>query len=113
MTQAAGKLGVNQSTIIKIEQDGQYAPFGFIRKSIEAYKIEDKGKQMEFFLSSLNSSEKMEIPLKEMNPLRKECQAALFTLGDVKKDNPGGWDSLLSWIDNLRARLKKPKFTIL
>jgi hypothetical protein len=68
---------------------------------------------MEFLLSSLNSSHKIEIPLNELGPVRKEWLAALIILGSVSDKNPQGWETLIDWTEGFLQRLKtlKPKHT--
>jgi transcriptional regulator with XRE-family HTH domain len=115
MTQLAEKTGIKQSTITKIEQGSLSPTFDFIKKSISAYEIKDKTEQMDFLLSSLNNSEKIEIPLNELGPIRKEWLAALCILGDVQKYNPEGWDMLIDWTEELLNKLKdlKPTHSVL
>jgi len=112
MSQAAKKIGVNQSDITKIEQGEQSPSFDFIKKSIDVYQITDKKKQMEFFISNLNSSKNIEIPLNGFGPKRKEWLAALCILGEVGTHNPTGWKDLLEWIVVLASELqeKNPKY---
>jgi transcriptional regulator with XRE-family HTH domain len=85
MTEVAIKIGTSQGTISRIENGEIIPPFEYIKKSMEVYKIESKEKQTEFFLSYLESFEKIEIPLKEMNPLLKECLATICAYKDVIK----------------------------
>jgi transcriptional regulator with XRE-family HTH domain len=107
MIQAAKMIGVKQSTITKIEQGEQPVSFEFIRKSIVAYQIKDINSKMEFLLSYLDSGKRIEIPLKELGPLRKEWVAALLILGDIKKHDPDGWDDLINWNINFLQKIKK------
>jgi len=109
------KIGKNQSTITKIENGEMVASFDFIKKSIDIYKIIKKEEQFEFLLSYLKCGQKFEIPLNLLGSIRKEWLAALCILGDVKKDNPNGWDGLLQWADEFVKKLheKKPKNNLL
>jgi hypothetical protein len=70
---------------------------------------------MEFLLSSLNNSQRIEIQLNELGPLRKEWLAALCILGDIDKNNPEGWDMLIKWTEEFLNKLKglKPRHTTL
>jgi len=108
MVQTAEKIGVNQSTVTKIEQGEQPASFEFIKKSIEVYQIKDRKEKMEFLLTYLKSAKRFAIPLDQLGPSRKEWLAALFTLGDVVNENPEGWNDLLQWLDGFRKKLRKP-----
>ena len=112
MIQAATELEVNQSDISKIENGEQQPSFDYIKKSIELYKIKEKEKQFEFFLSSLKCSRKIDIPLNILGPIRKEWLAAIFTYGDVNTENSKGWNELLEYIKSLIIKLenKNPKF---
>jgi transcriptional regulator with XRE-family HTH domain len=112
MTQAARETGIKQPTISKIEK-GELSPsLDFIKKSITAYEIKERTEQMGFLLSSLNSSQEIVIPLKELGPVRKEWLAALCIFGDLDKNNPKGWDTLIDWTKGLLKRLKdlKPNY---
>jgi transcriptional regulator with XRE-family HTH domain len=99
--------GINQSAITKIEQGKSPISFDYIKKTIKAYDIKDKRQQMDFLLSALNSTERLEIPLDQFGPLRKEWLAALFTLGDVKENRPEGWNELLSWANGFITKLEE------
>jgi transcriptional regulator with XRE-family HTH domain len=110
MDKAAEKIEVTQSTITKIEQGEQPASFDYIQKSIATYKIRNRNEQMEFLLSYLKSGKKLDIPLAQFGPIRKECLAAICTLWDVDKGNPEGWDDLLLWLKGLEGRLNKPTY---
>jgi transcriptional regulator with XRE-family HTH domain len=115
MTQLSKKTGIGQSTITKIEQ-GELSPsFDFIKKSIAAYGIKDRAEQMSFLLSSLNTSKKIDILLNELGPIRKEWLAALCILGDLDKNSPEGWGTLIDWTERFLKRLKglKPQHTVL
>jgi len=111
MIQAAKELGVNQSDISKIENGEQHPSFDYIKKSIDLYQIKDKKKQFEFFLSNLNSSKKIDIPLNVLGSTRKEWLAVLLTYGDVYIGNPDGWNEFLECIKTLAKNLedKNPK----
>jgi transcriptional regulator with XRE-family HTH domain len=110
MTQAAEKIVVKQSTITKIEQGEQPASFEFIKKSIEVYEIRDWKEKMVFLLSYLNSAKRLQIPLDQLGPFRKEWLAALCILGEIDIYNPEGWEDLLQWLDGFRKKLHKPDY---
>ena len=107
--QAAEIIGVNQSDISKIENGEQSPSFDYIKKSIDLYQIKDRNKQMEFFLSNLNSSKKIEIPMKGLGPVCKEWLAVLCTFGEVYPGNTDGWNELLKYMKELPFRLEKLK----
>jgi len=115
MTDLAKKIGKNQSEITKIEQGEISISIDFVIKSIEAYGIKDKNKQLEFLKCYFYSSERFEVHLEKLGPLMKEWLAALCILGNVGDKNPEGWDELLDWFNGFYTRLKglKPKFTTL
>ena len=105
-------LGLKQSTISKIEQ-GELSPsLEYIKKSMEAYGITDKSEKMKFLLANLNSSEKIEIPLKDLGPMRKEWLAALCIFGEVFTRDTRGWDELINWLNNfsLKANKERPPY---
>jgi hypothetical protein len=70
---------------------------------------------MEFLLSSLNSSKKIDIPLNKLGPIRKKWLAAFCILGDVYTNNPEGWNELLKWLKDFTSELEKikPSFVVL
>ena len=115
MAQFAKGIGKHQSDITKIEHGEIPISIDYIKNSIDAYGIKDKNKQLEFLQCYFNCSERLEIQLGELGPLRKEWLAALCILGDVIDKNPEGWDDLLDWHRIFYTRLKglKPKFTTL
>jgi transcriptional regulator with XRE-family HTH domain len=109
MTRAAELTGKSQATLTNYETGKESPSFDFIETSMKVYGITDSMKQMQFLLAALNSSEKIEIPLNPLGPIRKEWLAALCTLGNVKYFNPKGWKELLAWLDELVKRLNKRK----
>jgi transcriptional regulator with XRE-family HTH domain len=112
MTLAAERIGKSQATLTNYETGKASPSFEFIKTSMEVYGITDRAEQMRFLLAALNSSEKIEIPLSPLGRIRKECLAALYTLGNVEDRNPNGWEKLLPWINDFVIRLKKlsPEF---
>jgi transcriptional regulator with XRE-family HTH domain len=100
------KIGISQPTVSRFENGVESLPFQYIMDFINAYKISDKSKQMEFFLRCLESSEKLQIPLNKLNPLMKECLAALFTLGDMKENDPQGKESFIAWLDRFKVKVR-------
>jgi len=112
MSQIAEKTKKKQSTITKIEQGNYPLSFGYIKASIDAYGIKNKVDQMEFLLSCLNSTDRFEIPIKEIGFLRKEWLAALLIYGNVKMQNPEGWSELICWMKDFSTKLgnKEPPY---
>jgi hypothetical protein len=127
MTQTSEKIGLAwsarfhkqiktpQSALTNYETSKGNLSLDFIKVSMEVYGIENRKEQMEFLLAALNSSKAIGVPLDQLGALRKTCLAALFTFGEVEKNNPEGWDELIQWFDDFVAKLKKakPKFTIM
>ena len=113
MADISDKTGVPQSTITKIEQGSQKPSFDYLWKSMDAYGITGTKERLEFFLSCLNSSDSIEIPLAGFGPKRKEWLAALCIFGEVAMQDPNGWKELISWVNKLSRDIKKlaPRFT--
>jgi transcriptional regulator with XRE-family HTH domain len=105
MTQAAKMIGVKQSTVSKIEQGEQPASFEYIKKSIEAYQIKDENEKIEFFLAYIKSAKKLEIPVNQLGPLRKEWLAALCVIEDVEKNTSEGYYDLLGWMRKFEKKV--------
>jgi transcriptional regulator with XRE-family HTH domain len=111
MTETARLTNVSQPTLTNYETGKESPPLQFLRASMEAYKIQDRKKRMQFLLSALESSEKIEIPLKGLGPLRREWLAAFCVLYDIDQFNPTGWDDLCEWLDDFITKVKTDKPT--
>jgi transcriptional regulator with XRE-family HTH domain len=107
MTDIVKKTEKPQSAISRIEQGEAQASLEYIRMSIDAYEIKEKAKQKEFLLSYLNSTEKFEIPLKELGPIMKEMLAAFCILGEISEEKPSGWNDLIDWAADFAREQKK------
>jgi transcriptional regulator with XRE-family HTH domain len=109
MTQTSKMLGISQSTLSNYETGQETPSLKFIKRSMEVYGIKTRKEQMEFLIAALNSFKKIEVPLDHLGVFRKEWLAALFTFGEVEKNNPEGWDELIQWFDDFGAKVKKAK----
>jgi transcriptional regulator with XRE-family HTH domain len=115
MTQLEEIVDKTQSTISKIELGGQSPSIDYIKRSIDAYKIKDQKEQMDFLLSCLNSFDKIEIPLNELDPERKEWLAALLILKKEPGYNSKGLDTIIEWTEGFLEKLNisNKQFTVL
>jgi hypothetical protein len=123
MTQAAEKIGLAwsarsnkqiktpQSALTNYETSKGNLSLEFVKVSMGVYGIENRKEQMEFLLAAFNSSKAIGVPLDQLDALRKTCLAALFTFGEVEKNNLEGWDELIQWFDDFTEKVKKMKPT--
>jgi transcriptional regulator with XRE-family HTH domain len=109
MTQTSKLLEISQSTLTNYETGRETPSLKFIQRSMEVYGERDRKEQMDFLLAALNSSKAIGVPLDQLGAFRKEWLAALYTFGEVEKNNPEGWDALIQWFDDFVAKLKKTK----